>query len=51
MASIAKLAGIMLGLVVTFAGLGATVAFGYFAFLGVPLLVVGLGILSAAIDS
>jgi hypothetical protein len=39
-----------LGLSVTFAALGAILAFGMFAFSGVPLLAVGLGLLSAAID-
>lgn len=39
-----------LGLSVTFAALGAILAFGMFAFVGVPLLPVGLGLLSAAID-
>jgi hypothetical protein len=38
------------GLAVTFAGLGAILAFGMFAFIGMPLLVVGLGVLSSAID-
>lgn len=44
-------AQLAVGLAVTFAGLGATLAFGMFAFVGVPLLAVGLGLLSAAIDS
>jgi hypothetical protein len=42
--------GLCLGLSVTFAGLGAILAFGIFAFIGIPLLAVGLGLLSAAID-
>ena len=41
---------IMIGISVVFAGLGAVLAFGLFAFIGMPLLVVGLGLLSAAID-
>ncbi len=41
---------IMLGLSLTFTGLGATLAFGIFAFIGMPMLAVGLGVLSAAID-
>ena len=43
--------GIVLGLSVTFAGLGATVAFSYYVYLGIPMLALGLGILSAAIES
>lgn len=38
------------GLGVTFAGLGAVLAFGLFAFIGMPLLAIGLGLLSSAID-
>jgi hypothetical protein len=38
------------GLGVTFAGLGAILAFGMFVYVGIPLLAVGLGIFSAAID-
>jgi hypothetical protein len=41
---------LMLGLVVFFAGFGATAAFGLFAFIGVPMLAVGLGLVSAALD-
>jgi hypothetical protein len=41
---------ICLGLGVTFAGLGAVLAFGVFAFIGMPLLAIGLGLLSSAID-
>jgi hypothetical protein len=41
---------ICVGLGITFAGLGAVLAFGLFAFIGMPLLVVGLGVLSSAID-
>jgi hypothetical protein len=41
---------IALGLSLTFAGLGLTVAFGVFAVIGMPILVVGLGLLSAALD-
>jgi hypothetical protein len=50
MAFVKQVLAIMVGVAVFFAGLGATVSFGYFALLGVPLLVLGLGILSAAID-
>ena len=42
--------GIAIGVGVFFAGMGATLAFGMFAFIGMPVLVVGLGLLSAAID-
>jgi hypothetical protein len=45
-----QLLAISVGWSLTFAGLGATVAFGVLAFIGMPLLVVGLGVLSAAID-
>ena len=41
---------ICVGLGVTFAGLGAVLAFGVFAFIGMPLLAIGLGLLSSAID-
>jgi hypothetical protein len=41
---------ICVGVSVTFAGLGAVLAFGMFAFVGMPLLAVGLGLLSSAID-
>jgi hypothetical protein len=43
---LALLAGI--GVFVT--GMGLTMAFGVLAFIGMPILVVGLGLLSAAID-
>lgn len=49
--AILKFLGLLLGLSVTFAGLGATVSFGYFVYLGIPMLALGLGILSAAIES
>jgi hypothetical protein len=38
------------GLSVTFAALGAVLAFGMFAFVGMPLLAVGLGVMSSAIS-
>ena len=41
---------IVVGLGLTFAGLGLTVAFGVLAIIGMPILVVGLGVLSAALD-
>ena len=41
---------ICLGLSLTFSGLGLILAFGIFAFIGMPLLAIGLGLLSAAID-
>jgi hypothetical protein len=43
--------GVVAGLSLAFAGLGATVAFGVFAFIGMPMLILGLGIFSAAFDS
>jgi hypothetical protein len=44
------LAGLAIGISVAFLGLSATLAFGMFAWLGVPILVVGLGMLSAAVE-
>lgn len=41
---------IMAGLAITFGGLGLCLAFGIFAFIGVPLLALGLGVLSTAVD-
>jgi len=38
------------GLILTFAGLGMTVAFGVLAIIGMPILVLGLGFLSAALE-
>jgi hypothetical protein len=43
--------GVVAGLSLAFAGLGATVAFGVFAVIGMPMLILGLGIFSAALDS
>ncbi len=40
-----------LGLCLFFAGFGATVAFGVFAFIGVPIAILGLGVFSAGFDS
>ena len=48
--SLRTMCGIAIGVSVFFAGMGATLAFGMLAFLGMPILVVGLGLLSAAID-
>ena len=50
-ASVKQFLGIVTGLGLAFAGLGATVAFGVFAFIGMPMLVIGLGIFSASLDS
>ena len=50
-ATTTRFAYIVAGLSLTFAGLGATVAFGVFAFIGVPMLVLGLGLLSVGIDA
>ncbi len=41
---------IAIGFSVFVTGLGITLAFGMFAFIGMPILIVGLGLLSAAID-
>jgi hypothetical protein len=45
-----QILAIIIGISVTFAALGLILAFGLFAWLGVPLLAIGLGLLSAAID-
>ena len=50
-AAVKQFLGIVAGLCLAFAGLGATVAFGVFAFIGMPMLILGLGIFSAALDS
>ena len=45
------LAAIAIGISVFITGLGITLAFGMFAFIGMPVLIVGLGLLSAGIES
>ena len=45
-----NLLGLLIGISVFATGMGLTMAFGLLAFIGMPLLVVGLGLLSAAID-
>ena len=45
------LAAITIGISIAFMGLGLTLAFGMFAWLGMPILIVGLGLLSAAVES
>ena len=49
-AALRQIIAIIIGISVTFAGLGLILAFGLFAWLGIPLLAVGLGLLSAAVD-
>jgi hypothetical protein len=44
------LLGLLIGIGVFVTGMGLTMAFGVLAFIGMPILVVGLGLLSAAID-
>jgi hypothetical protein len=44
------LLGLLFGIGVFVTGMGLTMAFGVLAFIGMPILVVGLGLLSAAID-
>lgn len=44
------LLAITIGIGVTFLGLSLTLAFGLLAFLGMPMLCIGLGLLSAAIE-
>jgi hypothetical protein len=41
---------IVIGLTITLGALGLCLAFGIFAFIGMPLLAVGLGVLGSAID-
>lgn len=38
------------GIALAVTGMGLTLAFGLFAFIGIPLLAVGLGLVTAAID-
>jgi hypothetical protein len=45
-----NMCALLIGLGVLVTGMGLTMAFGLLAFLGMPILVVGLGLLSAAID-
>lgn len=42
--------GLLIGISIFATGMGLTMAFGLLAFIGMPMLVVGLGLLSAAID-
>ena len=44
------IAALTIGISVAFSGLGLVLAFGMFAWLGMPILIVGLGVLSAAIE-
>jgi hypothetical protein len=44
------LAALTIGISIAFTGLGVTLAFGMFAWLGMPILIVGLGLLSAAVE-
>ena len=49
-AALKQILAIIVAISVTFAALGLILAFGLFAWLGIPLLAVGLGLLSAAVD-
>jgi hypothetical protein len=42
---------LLLGISLTIAGMGLTVSFGVMAFAGMPLLVLGLGVLSAGTEA
>jgi hypothetical protein len=44
------LAAVAIGISIAFTGLGVTLAFGMFAWLGMPILILGLGLLSAAVE-
>jgi hypothetical protein len=46
-----RLLMLLAGLSLSFAGFGMVAAFGVLAFIGMPLLFVGLGLVSASIDS
>jgi hypothetical protein len=45
------LAALTIGISIAFTGLAVSLAFGMFAWLGMPVLIVGLGLLSAAVES
>jgi hypothetical protein len=49
-AALKQIVAIIIGISVTFAALGLILAFGLFAWIGIPLLAIGLGLLSAAVD-
>ena len=51
MHTLKTMAALLIGISVFATGLGLTLAFGLLAFIGMPILVIGLGLLSAAIDS
>jgi hypothetical protein len=42
---------LVLGVSVTISGMGLTLSFGVLAFIGMPLLIIGLGLISAATES
>ena len=42
--------GLLIGISLFATGMGLTMAFGLLAFIGMPMLIIGLGVLSAAID-
>lgn len=48
---IERLVPIAIGIPLAITGFGLTAAFGIFAFIGIPLLAIGLGCISAGIDS
>jgi formate hydrogenlyase subunit 3/multisubunit Na+/H+ antiporter MnhD subunit len=50
MVMLRQLLHIMAGLAITLPGLGLCFAFGVFSFIGIPLVAIGLGVLSTAID-
>lgn len=50
MKTVKTMLGLLIGIAVFVTGMGLTMAFGLLAFIGMPILVVGLGLLSAAID-
>jgi hypothetical protein len=50
MKTLKTMLALLTGIGVFVTGMGLTMAFGLLAFIGMPILVVGLGLLSAAID-
>jgi len=42
---------LFLGMAVAVSGMGLTMSFGVMAFIGIPLLILGLGIISAATEA
>jgi len=50
MKNLKQMLALLIGISIFATGMGLTMAFGLLAFIGMPMLVVGLSLLSAAID-